>query len=316
MKALVFDEALRIAERDVPKRRSGEALVRVRLAGICNTDLEITKGYMRFSGVLGHEFVGEVEACSDAGWVGRRVVGEINVGCRECTDCRSGRERHCRGRSVLGILGKDGCFAEYITLPVKNLVGVPDSVPDEAAVFVEPLAAACEILEQVSVGPTQSVAVMGDGKLGQLVARVLRLTGCRLAVYGKHPEKLRLLDFPGVVARLAAEGDGRRYDAVVDATGSAGGFEEALDRVRPGGRLILKSTTHESGRFHAAKIVVDEIRIVGSRCGPFEPALRLLESGLVDVKSLVTGEYPLDDGIRAFEDAAAPSCLKILLRME
>jgi len=204
MKALVFDGELKLQERHRPKPEKGEALIQVLVAGICNTDVEITKGYMGFRGILGHEFVGEVVECDEADWVGQRVVGEINIGCGACEICRKGLERHCPHRKVLGILDKDGAFAEYLTLPVKNLVVVPESIPDEEAVFAEPLAAACEILEQVHVGPTQRVAVVGDGKLGQLIAGVLRLVGCELAVFGKSKKKLRILESFGVGTHLLA----------------------------------------------------------------------------------------------------------------
>lgn len=198
MKALVFDKVLQIRDVDRPEAGEGEALVKVRMAGICHTDVEITMGYMGFTGIPGHEFVGEVEACSDSEWVGKRVAGEINIGCGVCESCRRGMERHCPIRSVLGILEKDGAFAEYLTLPVKNLVAIPDSIRDEEAVFIEPLAAACEILEQVHIEPTHSVAIVGDGKLSQLIARVLRLTGCRIRVFGRVEKKLGILRIWGL----------------------------------------------------------------------------------------------------------------------
>ena len=316
MKALIFDGTLRLSERDIPVAGEDEALIRVRLAGICNTDLEIVKGYMNFAGILGHEFVGRIEVCSDKSWVGQRVVGEINIGCGECESCQSGMEKHCPSRKVPGIQEKDGCFAECITLPTKNLVRVPETVSDEAAVFVEPLAAACEILEEVHVEPMHSVAVVGDGKLGQLIARVLLLTGCRLTVFGLHAQKLDLLRSLGIDIRDSESDFEGTYDVVVDATGSPRGYDTALGLVKPRGILVLKSTTHESIRFNSARIVVDEIRVVGSRCGRFESAIRLLVNGLVDVESLITKIVSLDDAVEALGEAALPENLKILLRVD
>ncbi|HLH24926.1 MAG TPA: alcohol dehydrogenase catalytic domain-containing protein [Chloroflexota bacterium] len=322
MRALRFD-GTRLALADVPRPSPppGEALVRVRLAGVCHTDLELTRGYMGFQGTLGHEFVGEVEAATPLPGgasplaVGQRVVGEINAACGACTACRAGLGRHCPTRTVLGIQGRDGAFADYLALPLANLHPVPDAVPDEAAVFVEPLAAALEILEQVAIRPTDRVLVLGDGKLGQLVARVLATTGCDLTVVGHHAEKRALLAAASIAA-LAAPPDARA-DVVVDCTGRAAGFAEAMALVRPRGTLVLKSTVATrpgEPPLNLAPLVIDEITVVGSRCGPFAPALRALAEGRVTVQPLVTAEYPLADGVAAFARAAEPGMLKVLVR--
>ncbi len=314
MRALVYDGELRLVEdypRPVPP--PGEALVRVQLAGICNTDLEIVRGYMGFQGVLGHEFVGVVEECADESLVGQRVVGEINCYCGECPTCRAGAPTHCPNRTTLGIWGRDGALADYLSLPVANLHPVPEAVSDEAAVFVEPLAAALEILEQVQVKPTDRVVVLGDGKLGLLVAQVLGLTGCDLIVGGRHKEKLGILKRRGIDARLAGELPAEKADVVVDCTGHPSGFAAARGLVKPRGTLVLKSTFHGDVGVNLSTLVVDEITLVGSRCGPFAPALRLLERGLVDVESLISATYPLDAGLAAFERAQEKGTLKVIL---
>ena len=322
MRALRFDgQRLAVAEVPRPTPPPGEALVRVRAAGICQTDLELTRGYMGFTGTLGHEFVGEVvavapfpEQASQIG-VGQRVVGEINAACGSCALCRDSLGRHCPTRSVLGILGRDGAFAEYLTLPLANLHPVPDAVADEQAVFVEPLAAALEILEQVAIRPTDRVLVLGDGKLGQLVGRVLASAGADVSVVGRHADKLALLAAAGVPTLAAPPAE--RADVVVDCTGRVGGFVDAMRLVRPRGTLVLKSTvaTHpDEPPLSLAPIVIDEITVVGSRCGPFEPALRALADGRVDVRPLVSATYGLDEGVEAFARAAEPGTLKVLLR--
>jgi alcohol dehydrogenase len=314
MRALVYDGQLRLVE-DYPRPEPplGEALVRVRLAGICNTDLEIVHGYMGFRGVLGHEFVGVVEECADGSLVGQRVVGEINCYCGECPTCRAGAPTHCPNRTTLGIGGRDGAFADYLTLPVANLHPVPEAVSDKAAVFVEPLAAALEILEQVQIKPTDRVVVLGDGKLGLLVAQVLGLTGCDLVVGGRHEEKLAILQRRGIDARLADELPTEKADVAVDCTGHPSGFAAARGLVKSRGTLVLKSTFHGGVEVNLSMLVVDEITLVGSRCGPFAPALRLLERGLVDVESLVSATYPLGKGLAAFEEAQKKGALKVLL---
>ncbi len=317
MQALVYDgEVLQLREdypRPVPP--PGEALVRVRLAGICNTDLEIVRGYMGFRGVLGHEFVGTVEEAEDRSLIGQRVVGEINAYCGECPTCRAGRPTHCPHRTTLGIWGRDGAFAEYLTLPVRNLHTVPDAISDEEAVFTEPLAAALEILEQVHLRPTDRVVVLGDGKLGLLVAQVLALMGCDLLAVGRHREKLAILARRGIPTLLEAEAEGLAADVVVECTGRPEGFAAARRILRPRGMLVLKSTYHGGVEADLTGLVVDEITLVGSRCGPFPPALRLLQRGLVDVQPLISAVYPLDRGMEAFARAAEPGVLKVLLQV-
>jgi threonine dehydrogenase-like Zn-dependent dehydrogenase len=314
MRALVYDGQLRLVEDyHRPEPPPGEALVRVQLAGICNTDLEIVRGYRSFRGVLGHEFVGLVEECANESLVGQRVVGEINCYCGECPTCRAGAPTHCPNRTTLGIWERDGAFADYLSLPVANLHTVPEVVSDEAAVFVEPLAAALEILEQVQIKPTDRVVVLGDGKLGLLVAQVLGLTGCDLAVGGRHEEKLAILQRRGIDARLADELPPDKADVVVECTGHPSGFAAARGLVRPRGTLVLKSTFHGNIEVNLSMLVVDEITLIGSRCGPFAPALRLLERGLVDVESLISATYPLDEGLAAFEQVQKRRMLKVLL---
>jgi threonine dehydrogenase-like Zn-dependent dehydrogenase len=317
MRALRFENGgLRLADVDTP-HRGGEALVRVTTAGVCNTDLEIVRGYADFRGTLGHEFVGVVEDSPDRSQIGRRVVGEINAGCGECELCDAGDARHCPNRTVLGIVGRDGAFAEYLTLPPRNLLAVPEAVSDRQAVFTEPLAAACEILDQVKIAPEHRVAVLGDGKLGQLIARVLATTGCELVLIGKHADKLRLASDEGLktveLNRLEVD-PARRFDFVVEASGAESGLNLALDLVRPRGTVILKSTFHGPARLDTSRIVVDEISVVGSRCGRFSRALELLERGAVNPEPLVAAEYSLADGLAAMQHAASAGTLKVLLK--
>jgi len=316
MKALRFENnQLQLADVPIP-RRDRAALVRVTMAGICNTDIEIARGYANFRGTLGHEFVGVVEESPDRSQVGRRVVGEINAGCGECELCRENDPRHCPDRTVLGIRGRDGAFAEYLSLPPRNLLIVPDNISDRQAVFTEPLAAARAILDQVEITTSHRVAVIGDGKLGQLVSRVIAGSGCDLTLIGKHSDKLELAARPGVktVELEALEiGPASRFDFVVEASGSSDGLGLALDLVRPRGSIILKSTFHGAVSLDTSRIVVNEISVIGSRCGRFETALRLLESGGVDVETLVAREYRLADGVEAMAEAQRPGTLKVLL---
>ena len=320
MKALRYEDGrLRVAEVEGP-RAGGEAVVRVTVSGVCNTDLEIARGYAGFEGTLGHEFVGVVESAprDSAALVGRRVVGEINAGCGRCELCRAGDPRHCPARTVLGIVGRDGAHAEYLRLPAANLLPVPDEVADERAVFTEPLAAACGILERVRVEEGERVCVVGDGKLGLLCAQAVKaLTKADVTLVGKHASKLEIARRRGVETVLLGELEGaraRKFDAVVEASGSEGGLRLALTLVRPRGTVVLKSTFHGETRLDAAPVVVDEIAIVGSRCGRFAPALELLRAGAVEVESLVSETYALADGLKAMERAAAPGVLKVLLR--
>lgn len=315
MRALCIDGQLEYRpDAPEPAPPPGEALIRTRLAGICNTDLEIVRGYMDFNGVLGHEFVGEVVRADDAPeLVGQRVVGEINAYCGECATCRRGDPTHCPRRTTLGIDRRDGTMADYFTLPLDLLYPVPASIPDEWAVFTEPLAAACEITEQVAIRPTDRVIVLGDGKLGLLVAQVLGLTGCDLLAVGRHPEKLAILERRGGRTQIADEAIPGGADVVVEATGSTGGFATARALVRPRGTLVLKSTFHGDVSLDLSMVVVDEVTVVGSRCGPFPAALRLLEQRLVDVEPLIHETLPLEDGLVAFGRASASGVLKVLL---
>lgn len=315
MKALRFEQdALQLADITPPQTR-GEALVRVTLAGICNTDIEIMRGYANFNGTLGHEFIGIVEDSPDSSQIGQRVVGEINVGCGVCAGCLAHDARHCERRTVLGIRGRDGAFAEYLKLPPANLRRVPDSISDRAAVFTEPLAAACAILEQVPLAATDHVAVIGDGKLGQLIARVLATTGCQLLLIGKHADKLELAAQIGIhTVALAELRLASRFDLVVEASGSAPGLALALELVRPCGTVVLKSTFHGAITLDPARLVVNEIKLLGSRCGRFESALRLLVENRVNVEPLVTSEFALADGVAALQEAQRPGVLKVLLR--
>jgi alcohol dehydrogenase len=318
MRALYFDGTVKYkADLSTPHPPPGEALIRTMLAGICNTDLEIMRGYMGFKGILGHEFVGIVERADHAPeWVGQRVVGEINAYCGECPTCRRGDPTQCPHRNTLGIDRRDGTMADYFTLPIKLLYPVPASIPDHWAVFTEPLAAACQIIEQVHLRPTDRVILLGDGKLGLLIAQVLQLTGCDLLVIGRHASKLALLARRGIKTRLAGELVEPGADVVVEATGSAEGFATARSLVRPRGTLVLKSTFHGDVSLNLSMVVVDEITLVGSRCGPFSAALRLLEQRLVEVEPLIHATFPLADGLAAFDKAGAPGVLKVLLAMD
>ena len=316
MKALVFDGKTALKELPKPKPAAGEALIKILIAGICNTDLEITHGYMGFKGILGHEFVGLVEQCSDPDLTGKRVVGEINVGCGQCEFCRQDLERHCLERTVLGILNRDGAMAEYLVLPESNLVVVPESVPDEKAVFTEPLAAAVEILEQVKIEPNHRVLIIGDGKLGLLIGAVIRLTGCGPILAGKHTEKMEFFSKLGGTALTLEElsATGESFDFVIEASGNPSGWDLAMERVKPRGTIVLKSTYHAALDFNPAALVIDEITVVGSRCGRFAPALRLMEQGLVDPTPFLSDVFPLEEAVAAFERAKESDSLKILLK--
>jgi threonine dehydrogenase-like Zn-dependent dehydrogenase len=301
----------RLSIRDIAKPDNAEeVLVRVLLSGICNTDLEIARGYAGFNGTIGHEFVGVVEE------TGQRVVGEINAGCGKCDLCRAGDPRHCPNRTVLGIAGRDGAHAEFLQLPAVNLVAVPHNIADEHAVFTEPLAAACGILERVPVTRDDRVAVIGDGKLGLLCAQVVALTGAQTLLIGKHDEKLRIAARRGIETSSPADAAKRtrQFDVVVEASGAAGGFNLALDLLHPKGKLVLKSTFHGSTEINAARVVVDEISIVGSRCGRFAPALDLLKRNAIELDSLISEEYPLPKGVQAMKRARTKGILKVLLR--
>ncbi len=321
MKALYLSQGTLtfITNYPTPMPDPGEALIRVLVAGICHTDLELVRGYHGFEGVPGHEFVGRVEACpGQPALVGQRIVGEINVSCGQCSRCRAGLRTHCRNRRVLGILHKDGAFAEYLTLPVENLHPVPDSISDSEAAFVEPLAACFEMLEQAQIQPTSSVLVLGDGKLGLLAAQVLTLTGAAVSIQGRHEAKLAIAAGLGIKTLLAGSDRAAtedEYDLVVETTGCAAGLEIARQHVRPRGTIILKSTVVDRAALDLAPFVVDEITVVGSRCGPFEPALRALEQQRVTVAPLLSATYPLDSAVEAFARASERGVLKVQLTM-
>ncbi len=317
MRALVFDKELKYSEDlPVPRPRNDEALIRVMCAGICNTDIEIIKGYMGFKGIPGHEFVGVVEECASKEMVGKRVVGEINIGCGQCNYCRSGVQNHCHERSVLGILNKEGAFADYITLPIDNIHVLPDSVSDEEAVFVEPLAAGFEILQQVDIVPSDRVCVLGDGKLGLLIAQVLSMTGCDLTVVGKHRSKMLLLGELGIKTELSSEFTGKDMDMVVECSGSESGMAMALKTVRPRGKVIIKTTIAERGHIDLNLVVINELSLIGSRCGPFPDAINAIESGKVKLYPLITAEYSIEEGIKAFEHASQKGVLKVILKLD
>jgi alcohol dehydrogenase len=328
--AITNGKRVAVVQKSPPRLRPGWALVRVGLAGICNTDIEILRGYHNFRGTLGHEFVGgvvRVASAKDRAWVGRRVVGEINLACaglgfrKLCSYCRRGIPTHCARRRVLGILGHDGAFAEYLALPVVNLHRVPSGVSDEAAVFTEPLAAACEILEQVNIREHRNAAVIGDGKLAQLIARVLRAAGLpvglRVTMIGKHASKLRLVSLADVAAIKVTSSSARRADAftlTVEATGSPSGLALAQQITAPRGILILKSTFHGAANVETWPIVVKELTVIGSRCGPFPRALALLRSGRVDPGPLISRVFSLKDAAKAIRCVQEPGVMKVLLR--
>ena len=296
-----------------PKRPEGFALIRLLYGGICNTDLELQRGYYGFRGIPGHEFVGQVVESDNHDLMGQRVVGEINLACGHCEWCARGLGRHCPARTVLGIVKHPGAFRELITLPDRNLHIVPADVPSEHAVFAEPLAAACEILDQVKIKRGDAVAVLGDGKLGLLIAQVLHAYGAAVHLFGRHKEKLRIAQQAGVATELSKKLPASAYNWVVDATGSAEGFGQAVRMTRPRGTLILKSTVHGLVPIDTAPVIVNEITLIGSRCGRMEPALRLLKSGKVRVDSMISEVLPLSEAPRAFRRAAQKGALKILL---
>ena len=306
---------LELRDIELPVRGKGEALVRVRMAGICNTDLEIARGYLGFFGTLGHEFVGEVVDADTASWVGARVAGEINLSCGRCEYCTRGLGRHCPTRTVLGIAGKAGCFAEYVTLPERNLHRISERIPDPLACFVEPVAACHEVLEQVRIASRDRVLVLGDGKLGQLLAMVLADRGFVPMLAGRHEAKLARARARGIATAEPAALERKAFDIVIEATGSPSGMQRAIELVRPRGTLVLKSTYHGQLSLDAAPLVIDEITLVGSRCGPFQPAIASLASGELPAESLIDAVFPLAEASAAFEFAAVKNTLKVLFRM-
>lgn len=316
MKALFFDNELRFVDDcPIPEPKQGESLIKVTMAGICNTDIEITRGYMGFKGILGHEFVGVVEKTDNPELLGKRVVGEINCPCGICSLCKKGLGKHCTYRTTLGIQGRSGAMAEYLTLPDENLHIVPDDVEDQRAVFTEPLAAAFEITHSVHIKPTHRVLLLGDGKLGILCAQVVADTYCDFLVTGRHPDKLQILTNRGIKTCLDSEfNETEPYDIVIECTGKPSGFELARKMIRPRGTIIQKSTYAENINVNISMLVVDEITLKGSRCGPFKPALNALKRKTVDVESLVSDVFPFDKALPAFEKAVEKGAMKVLLR--
>ncbi len=315
MRALVFDGQLHFeTQLPAPDPHEDQALLKIRKAGICRTDLELVGGYMGFSGILGHEFVAEVDAGPDE-WVGQRVVGEINVACGVCDMCQRGIPSQCRNRTTVGIDRHPGAFADYLALTTRNFYRVPDQVPDDAAVFAEPLAAALQIFEAVQISPRDHVIVIGAGKLGLLVAQVARLSGADVGVVVRHESAARLLDQWRIPVLDRGDVAPNRAQVVIDCTGTAEGFADSLELVEPRGTIILKSTYRDLPQANLTRVAVDEIRVIGSRCGPFDGALRLLAAGLVDVESLIEARYPLDSALEAFEHASQKGVLKVLLEV-
>ena len=300
-----------------PRRPAGYALIRLRLAGICNTDLELQRGYYGFRGRPGHEFVGEVEASDTQALLGKRVVGEINLACRQCQWCKRGMGRHCPARKVLGIVNQPGALAEWFLLPDCNLHVVPDRVPDRHAVFTEPIAAACQILDQVKIPARGQVAVLGDGKLGLLIAQVLRAQGAQVVLFGRHAGKLRIAHAAGVSTVCNAKHlPVKAFKYVVDATGSAAGLAAAISMTQPRGTVIMKSTVHNLTPLSTAPVIVDELTLIGSRCGRMEPALRLLRRGTLRLDEMIAGTYSLTNAREAFTYAASSGVLKVLVGTE
>ncbi len=317
MRALILNKTISFRD-DYPRPEpiGDEALVRVAYAGVCATDMELVKGYMGFSGVPGHEFSGVVEWAPDKSFAGRRVTGSINIGCATCVYCASGLENHCPRRKVLGILNKDGAFAEYLTLPEKNLYLLPDSISFEEAVFIEPLGAAFEIIRQIPVGSGVSVAVLGDGKLGLLVALVLMQTGCDLTLIGRHTHRLDAFKQKGISVSCGMEGVHTEFDVTVDCTGESKGLFNALSITRPRGTVVLKTTVAKRSGEALNKAVIDEITIVGSRCGPFTPAIQAIAGGTIDVKPFISAVYPLEEGLCAIDESGKSSVLKVLISVD
>lgn len=321
MKALVYDKELKLVEDyKKPTPKANEVLIKTKIVGICNTDYEITKGYMGYSGILGHEFVGIVEEVGeniDKNWINKRVVGEINCACNNCSYCHQNLQRHCPNRSTLGIWQKDGCFCEYFTLPIENVFEISNNIDDETATFTEPLAAGYEILEQVHIKPNSKVAILGDGKLGLCIALVFSAMNIDFVHIGKHEEKLEISKKQGAKTMLLSElkeEDKMSFDVVVEATGSTGGFETSASLVKPRGTLVLKSTIAANEGLNLASIVVNEITIVGSRCGQFKPIIRLLENQKINPKPLIDSIYNVENFKEAFEKNAQRGTLKVLVK--
>ena len=315
MKATFFDGKKMIFDNNYPDPEFNETLVQVNLAGICGTDLEILNGYMKYSGILGHEFVGTVVKSNNSNLIGKRVVGEINAGCTKCDFCLRGIERHCPSRTVLGILKRDGAFAEFLSLPEKNLHVIPDSISDEQAVFVEPLAAAFEINEQISLKPEWNVAVVGDGRLAQLIIQVIKLTCSNITCFGKHQNKLEGLIQSGIKIKIGIEStDEQLFDLVVEATGSNSGFTDTMKLVKPRGTVVLKSTIASRENLDLTPTIINEITLIGSRCGLFKPAIDALATGIISVNSMIDCTFSLDKFEDAIIHAKKPNTLKVFLK--
>ena len=315
MKATYFDGKQIILDKNFPDPQSDETLVRVNLAGICGTDLEILDGYMEYRGILGHEFVGTVVKSRNHMMVGKRVVGEINAGCGECDSCMGGMERHCPSRTVLGILKRNGAFAELLSLPEKNLHVIPESISDEQAVFVEPLAAAFEIKEQVSLNPEWTVAVVGDGRLAQLIIQVIKLTCSNITCFGRHESKLEGLVQSGIKIKIGIEStDEQQFDLVVEATGSNSGFVDVMKLVKPRGTVILKSTIASRENLDLTPTIINEITLIGSRCGLFKPAIDALASKKISVDSMIDSTFPLEKFEDAITFAKTSNALKVFIK--
>ena len=315
MKATFFDGKQMIFDNNYPDPKFNETLVQVNLAGICGTDLEILNGYMKYTGILGHEFVGTVVKSNNSNLIGKRVVGEINAGCTKCDFCVRGMERHCPSRTVLGILKRDGAFAEFLSLPEKNLHVIPDSISDEQAVFVEPLAAAFEINEQISLKPEWNVAVVGDGRLAQLIIQVIKLTCSNITCFGKHQNKLEGLIQSGIKIKIGIEStDEQLFDLVVEATGSNSGFTDTIKLVKPRGTVVLKSTIITRENLDLTPTIINEITLIGSRCGLFKPAIDALATGIISVNSMIDCTFSLDKFEDAIIHAKKPDTMKVFLK--
>ena len=315
MKATFFDGKQMILDENYTNPEFNETLVRVSLAGICGTDLEILDGYMQYKGILGHEFVGVVEKSTNSDIIGKRVVGEINAGCGNCNSCIKGMERHCPSRTVLGILKRNGAFAEFLSLPEKNLHVIPDTISDEQAVFVEPLAAAFEINEQVSLKPEWNVAVVGDGRLAQLIIQVIKLTCSNITCFGKHEKKLEGLVQSGTKIKLGIEStDEQLFDLVIEATGSNSGFTDTMKLVKPRGTVVLKSTIASRENLDLTPTIINEITLIGSRCGLFKPAIDALATRKISVDSMIDSVFPLEKFEDAITYAKKPDTLKVFLK--
>jgi len=314
MKALMYDGKVRLdTKHPVPERKPFEVLIRVLKAGICRTDLEIIKGYLEFRGILGHEFVGVVQECPDSNLIEKRVVGEINISCGKCIYCLQGMRSHCKNRSALGIENRNGVFAEYVSLPIENIHAIPDAVSDEEAIFVEPLAAALQILDQVHIRPRDNVIILGDGRLGLLCAQVITMSGAQVLAVGKHSEKLEILKKKGIRTCTIDELSREKADIVVECTGAPSGLRAAFNLVHPRGTIVLKSTYAEQPNLDLSPIVINEITVVGSRCGHFPPAIGFLEKNTIDVVSLISKRFPLEKGVKALQAAKGRDALKVVL---